>query len=288
MTFKRLTKNPMILTGAVMLLIILMAVIFVPIVSPYKWSDLDGTMKFMPPSAQHWFGTTRIGQDLFVNICEGGRISLLLASVAVIPYTLFGTLFGLICGYGNKRVNFALSQFMTFVQALPLLPLIMMMGIFLSQLSFTIFQILLTSIVIYSFLSTPTLFKVVRAETMRIRSEDYLLAAEVSGVSRMAILFRHLFPNLRSHVIVSSIQFMAQILIVELMLSFIGIGFSGSINEAIQPTWGNLIPNISGPNAFKEYYWTWFFPIGIVAVTTISLKLLSEGLRVAFDPKAQE
>ncbi len=288
MTFKKLTKNPMILSGTFMILFILLAVIFVPIFSPYKWYDLDGTMKFQAPSAQHWFGTTRIGQDLFVNICEGGRISLLLASVAVIPYTVFGTLFGLLCGYGNKRVNFALSQFMTFVQALPLLPLIMMMGIFLRQLNFTTLQVLLTSVVIYSFLSTPTLFKVVRAETMRIRSEDYLLAAEVSGVSRGAILFKHLFPNLRSHVIVSSIQFMAQILIVELMLSFIGIGFSGNNNEAIQPTWGNLIPNISGPNAFKEYYWTWFYPIGIVAVTTISLRLLSEGLRVAFDPKAQE
>lgn len=288
MTFKRLIKNPMILSGTFMILIILLAVIFAPIVSPYKWYDLDGTMKFMPPSGQHWFGTTRIGQDLFVNICEGGRISLLLASVAVIPYTVFGTLFGLLCGYGNKRVNFALSQFMTFVQALPLLPLIMMMGIFLRQLNFTTLQVLLSSIVIYSFLSTPTLFKVVRAETMRIRSEDYLLAAEVSGVSRRAILFKHLFPNLRSHVIVSSIQFMAQILIVELMLSFIGIGFSGNNNEAIQPTWGNLIPNISGPNAFKEYYWTWLYPIGIVAVTTISLRLISEGLRVAFDPKAQE
>ncbi len=288
MTGKRLVKNPMILAGIIMLSVILLAVIFGPIISPYHWSDFDGTMKFKAPSAQHLFGTNRIGQDLLVNICEGGRLSLLLASVAVIPYTLFGTLFGLICGYGNRRVNFALSQFMTFVQALPLLPLIMMMGIFLRQLNFTTFQVLLTSIVTYSFLSTPTLFKVVRAETMRIRSEDYLLAAEVSGVSRSAILFKHLFPNLRSHVIVSSIQFMAQILIIELMLSFIGIGFSGNNNEAIQPTWGNLIPNISGPNAFKEYYWTWLYPIGIVAVTTISLRLLSEGLRVAFDPKAQE
>ena len=110
MTFKRLIKNPMILTGTFMILVILLAVIFVPYLSPYKWSDLDGTMKFKPPSAQHLFGTTRIGQDLFVNICEGGRISLLLASVAVIPYTVFGTLFGLICGYGNRRVNFALSD----------------------------------------------------------------------------------------------------------------------------------------------------------------------------------
>jgi peptide/nickel transport system permease protein len=287
MTTKQFIKNPMILAGIVILSIIFLAVIFGPIFSPYHWSDLDGTMKFKAPSAQHWLGTNRIGQDLLVNICEGGRISLLLASVAVIPYTLFGTLFGLVCGYGNSRLNFALSQFMTFIQALPLLPLIMMMGIFLSQLNFSVFQILLTSIVLYSFFSTPTLFKVVRAETMRIRSEDYLLAAEVSGVSRWAILFKHLFPNLRSHVIVSSIQFMAQILIIELMLSFIGIGFSGRINEAIQPTWGNLIPNIIGPNAFKEYYWTWLYPIGIVAVTTIGLRLLSEGLRVAFDPKAQ-
>jgi ABC-type dipeptide/oligopeptide/nickel transport system permease subunit len=85
-------------------------------------------------------------------------------------------------------------------------------------------------------------------------------------------------------VIIASMQFMAHILIVELLMYFIGIGYTTTPNQATPPSWGNLIPNIRGDNQFKEYYWTWFFPISTIALTTISLRLISEGLRIEFDP----
>lgn len=285
--FGRSFKNPLILVGLFLLLIIVFGVILIPMLSPYQWSDVDGTMKYQAPSSEHWFGTTRLGQDLFVNIWQGGRISLTLALIGVIPYTIIGTLLGILSGAGNQRVDFVVSQFMTFIHAFPLLPLIMILGIGLRQIEMEPFQILFLSVFIYSIFSTPSLFKVIRAETMRIHSEEYMKATNILGLNRWAKTKNHIFPNLASYVIVSSLQFMAHILIVELLLFFIGVGYSTSANQSRPPSWGNLIPNIRGDNAFKEYYWTWFFPISTIALTTVSLRLLSEGLRVAFDPKAE-
>lgn len=286
--FGRSLKNPLILIGFSLLLVIILGVIFVPMISPYHWSDVDGTMLYQAPSSEHWFGTTRLGQDLFVNIWQGGRVSLALALMGVIPYTLIGTIFGILSGAGNMKVDFFVSQFMTFIHAFPLLPLIMILGIGLRKVEMDPLQILFLSVFIYSIFSTPSLYKVIRAETMRIHSEEYMNATNILGLNQWAKFKNHIFPNLVSYVIVSSLQFMAHILMVELLLFFIGVGYSSSANRSRPPSWGNLIPSIRGDNTFKEYYWTWFFPIGTIALTTVSLRLLSEGLRVAFDPKADK
>lgn len=286
--FGRSFKNPLILIGFFLLLTIILSVLFIPMLSPYQWSDVDGTMRYQAPSSGHWFGTTRLGQDLFVNIWQGGRLSLTLALIGVIPYALMGTLLGILSGSGNKKVDFIVSQFMTFIHAFPLLPLLMILGIGLRQIEMDSLQILILAIFIYSVFSTPSLFRVIRAETMRIHSEEYMKATNILGLNQWAKIKNHIFPNLASYVIVSSLQFMAHILIIELLLFFIGVGYSTSANQSTPPSWGNLIPTIRGDNTFKEYYWTWFFPISTIALTTISLRILSEGLRIAFDPKAEK
>lgn len=281
-------KNPMLLIGSILLIVILLCVAFVPLISPYKWSDVDGTMRYTAPSAEHWYGTTRLGQDLFVNIWQGGRLSLALALFAVIPFVFIGTMLGLLSGSLSGKVDFIISQVMTFVHAFPLFPLLMILGIGLRQLEVSRLQILYIALFVYSVFSTPTLFKVIRVETIRIRSEEYMKATEILGIGRWSRLWRHVFPNLVSHVIVAALQFMAHILIIELLLYFIGVGLGSSQNQPTPPSWGNLIPNIRGENTFKEYYWTWFFPISTIALTTISLRLISEGLRIHFDPKSVE
>lgn len=281
-------KNPMLLIGSILLIAILLCVAFVPVISPYKWSDVDGTMRYTAPSAEHWYGTTRLGQDLFVNIWQGGRLSLALALFAVIPFAFIGTMLGLLSGSLSGKVDFIISQVMTFVHAFPLFPLLMILGIGLRQLEVSRLQILYIALFVYSVFSTPTLFKVIRVETIRIRAEEYMKATEILGIGRWSRLWRHVFPNLVSHVIVAALQFMAHILIIELLLYFIGVGLGSSQNQPTTPSWGNLIPNIRGENTFKEYYWTWFFPISTIALTTISLRLISEGLRIHFDPKTSE
>lgn len=281
---KKAFKNPLLFIGSCLLILIVLCVVIIPLIWPYSWSTVDGSMRYTAPSADHWFGTTRLGQDLFVNIWQGGRLSLLLALFAVIPYAFVGTMLGLASGSLHHRVDFIISQFMTFIHAFPLLPMLMILGIGLRQLDISPEQTLYIAIFIYSVFSTPTLFKIIRAETKRINSEEYMKATNILGLGRWSKIWKHIFPNLVSHVIIASMQFMAHILIVELLMYFIGIGYTTTPNQATPPSWGNLIPNIRGDNQFKEYYWTWFFPISTIALTTISLRLISEGLRIEFDP----
>ena len=277
-------KNPLLIIGIIVFSIILLGTILVPILSPYEWLDRDLLQSFEAPSSTHLFGTTEGSQDLFLGIWIGGRTSLFLAIIGVLPYTLFGSLFGILAGYFGKRTGFLISQFMTFIYAMPLLPLIVLLRFFFDYIGLSEVQAIYASIFTYSFFSVPTLYKVVKAETIRINAEEYMRAAELMGVGKFKRIFNHLLPNLIGQIIVASVQFITQILILELVLFFFGIQFSPDIT----PTWGSLIPNLSGPNKFREYYWLWLFPILTVAITTISLKFISEGLRIAFDPKVED
>ena len=277
-------KNPLLSIGIIIFALIILATIFVPVLSPYDWTDRDLLHSFEAPSSTHLFGTTEGSQDLFLGIWIGGRTSLFLAIMGVLPYTLFGTLFGILAGYFGKRTGFFISQFMTFIYAMPLLPLIVLLRFFFDYIGLSVSQAIYASIFTYSFFSVPTLYKVVKAETIRINAEEYMKAAEIMGVGKARRIFNHLLPNLSGQIIVASVQFITQIIILELVLFFFGIQFSPDRT----PTWGSLIPNLSGPNKFREYYWLWLFPIMTVAITTISLKFISEGLRIAFDPKAED
>jgi len=279
-----LKKNPLLLIGITLVSIIIIFTITVPFVSPYNWLDRDGTQRFIAPSSEHLFGTNEWGQDLFLGIWKGGRISLLVAVLGVLPYTLFGAFMGIIGGHSNNRIGFIISQLMTFIYAMPLLPLILLLRFPLGYIGLSETQIVYASIGIYSFFSAPTLYKIVKAETLRIKSEEYMKAAEIMGISRYHQIVHHLLPNLAGQIIVAMIQFMTQLIILELVLYFFGV----YLQPEEGPTWGSLIPNISGPNTFKEYYWIWLFPMIVVSLTTIGLKFISEGLRIEFDPKAAQ
>jgi peptide/nickel transport system permease protein len=281
-------KNPLLKIGLLLFLVILLGVVFIPLLSPYHWTVSNALLSYKAPSLEHWFGTTQHGQDLFVTIWQGGRLSLTLALIGVIPYVFVGTFLGIISGLGHKRLDFLVSQFMTFIHAFPLLPLLLIFSIGLKSIDVDPLHILLIAIVIYSLFSTPQIYKVIRIETLRIGSEDYMKAADIMGISKKSKLIRHIFPNLAGFVVVAALQFMAHLLIIELLLFFIGIGRMNSRSGDHLPSWGNLIPNIRGDNMFREYTWTWLFPISTIVMTTISLRLISEGLRVAIDPKANQ
>lgn len=277
-------KNPLFFIGFVVFSLIVLGTIFIPMISSYNWATSYGAKPFEAPSKAHLYGTNLLGQDLFTGIWIGGRTSLMVAILGTLPYTLFGSLAGILDGYWGKRIGFLISQLMTFLYALPILPLLLMLSFLFRYMGLSQSQVVYASIGIYSLFSAPTLYKIVRAETVRINSEEYMRAAEILGFGMLRRISKHLLPNVIGHIIVASIQFVTQLLIIELVLFFFGLSFS----PEKAPTWGSLIPNLDGPNTFKEFYWVWLFPILTVATTTISLKFISEGLRIAFDPKVED
>ena len=276
-------KNPLFMIGIIVFTLIVLGTLIIPECTNEIWRHKDLTRDFEKPSAAHIYGTNEFGQDLFVGIWQGGRTSLLMAIIGIIPYTLIGSSMGIIAGFWGKRIGFFISQLMTFIYAMPLLPLIMMLGFVLYTSGLNESQMVYVTILIYSLFSSPTLFKVIKAETIRLNSEEFMKAATLSGISKIRMIFKHLLPNLTGQILVSAVQFTTQILILEMMLYFFGIAFK----PLETPTWGSIIPNLDGPSTFREYYWLWLFPILTVAITTISLKFISEGLRIAFDPKVE-
>lgn len=276
-------KNPLLIVGCVILIFILIGIIIFPEISVYEWGTLDGNARFKPPSSEHLFGTTEQGFDLFTGIWQGGRMSLLLALVGTIPYVFFGVLFGILEGYFGRTTKTLITGLTTFMYAIPLIPILLIMNLFIAHFEVDSTLRVIMIIFFYGLFSSPVLYKVIKSETMRINSEEYMRAAEMTGTGKFRIIVKHLLPNLRSQIVVASVQFLSQVIIVEVILLFIGIGFPmGRI-----PTWGNLIPNLTGTNTFKEYYWIWFYPIMTVMTTTVSIKLISEGLRVRYAQKRE-
>jgi ABC-type dipeptide/oligopeptide/nickel transport system permease subunit len=284
-TWKKFKQNRIALVGLVMLSLIIASVIFIPMISPYTWNQVDGTKLFDSPNSENWFGTTRTGNDLFVNIWYGGRQSLFYASITTLLYLFVGTFTGLISGFFGKKTDTIINGVMDFIHALPLIPILIVGGIILNFRGVQSSQLILSAMLVYGFCSTPILFKIIRNQVKQLQSLEFMQAANHLGISRTSQIFKHLLPNVLSHVVVSASLMMSQAILIELLLFFVGIGYNAGEFNPLRPTWGNLVPNIRGVNIFRRYYWLSVFPILTIAFTTTSFKLIGEGLREALDPK---
>lgn len=276
-------KNTILFVGILILLLLCTVSIVIPRFYPHDWFQIDKTQALRAPSSENILGTNAFGQDIFSGLLLGIRTSLIMAIIGVIPYTLIGSCFGMISGYSNSRMKIVIDFIMTIFLSIPVLPLIFLLSFVLMTMKLSNDMIFYSSILLYSLFSAPTLYKIIRAETAKLNSEEFMRACEITGIRKINILKNHLLPNLIGQILVSSVLFISQLIIIELMLYFFGI----TLSFRHAPSLGSLIPNIAGNNKFREFYWIWFYPILAVSLITISLKLISEGLRLSFDPKAQ-
>ncbi len=278
----RLGKNKISVFAGFILLCIVLFTIFGPIFSPHKMSAINVVLRYKPPTLANPFGTDMLGQDMMTRIMLGGRISLTLASISAIVTIFSGTLIGGLSGYYGKWVDKLLMRFTEFVYVLPLLPMIIAFSAIFAFKYSDITRMIVT-MVIYGFLSFPTLARMVRGEILLLKETEFMKAAELLGISKRSQLYKHLFPNIIGVVVASSTTIIANAILLELTLSFVGMGFPPPT-----PTWGNLIPNIRGDNMVTSgYYWMWFYPVTFISLTIISINLLGEGLRDALDPKGE-
>lgn len=284
-TWNKFRKNPLALAGLIILLIVVICVIVIPVLSPYTWNQVDGTKRYAPPSSENWFGTTRNGNDLFVNIWYGGRLTLIYASLTTLLYLITGTLTGLFSGFFGGKTDAIINSIMDFIHAIPLIPILITGGIILNYKGWDTSIVILSAMLAYGFFSSPILFKIVRNQVRQLQNFEFMQAAKHLGISRTSRIFRHLLPNVLSHIIVCASIMMSQAILIELLLFFTGIGFTAGEFNPLRPTWGNLVPNIRGANTFRKYYWISLYPLLTIIFTTMSFKLVGEGLREAIDPR---
>ena len=269
------------LAGAIIFALIVILVLLGPFVWPYEANGINIRIRNQGPSAAHPLGTDQLGRDTLARIMAGGRTSITVGLTAMLLSLFLGTLIGVVAGY-FKKLDSALMRFTDLFLSLPLLPLLLvMMLLFREPLSTSfgpekgMFILIVVSIGITSWMPTA---RIVRGAVLAIKEREFILAARSIGGTDTKIIFRHILPNVLSPIMVSATLGIANAIITESALSFLGLGFPPDF-----PTWGRLLND--AVDYLQQFPERVFWPGLAISLTVLSINYLGDGLRDALDPR---
>ncbi len=227
--------------------------------------------------ARHLLGSDEVGRDLFSRLLFGARISLTLAVTAVLMEIVIGTILGAFAGYYGGWVDYLLMRLTDVFLSIPILPLLLVLTGIVAESSTKAALNFGTIVLIIGALSWPSVARLVRASFLTLRERDFAEAARAIGGSDLRVMFRHLLPNAVAPIVVQATLDVANIIILESTLDFLGFG--------IQPptaSWGNMLVNAQAN--VQDAWWAAVFPGFCILVTTLSINFIGDGLRDALDP----
>lgn len=227
-------------------------------------------------------GTDEFGRDIFNRILNGGRLTLTIGSVAVIISTIIGMILGGISGYFGGSVDMFIQRFGEIISALPFLPTIIILNAVLGNKVGPTQRVYLI-MVLLGILSWYGLCRLVRAQVLSLREQEFVTAARTLGIKEMDIVFKHIIPNTISIIIVSATLSFAGSLLTEATLSFLGFGVLPP-----QPTWGNMLFGANNATVIEKFWWRWVFTASVLSICVICINLIGTGLDDAINPKSQE
>ncbi|MEQ9257756.1 MAG: ABC transporter permease [Roseovarius sp.] len=269
------------LAGGILFALILLAVTLGPLLWPIAPEFIDTAVRNQGPSFAHPFGTDQLGRDTFARVLAGGRISLAVGLVAMLLSLGLGTLIGVLAGT-FRWLDGPLMRLTDLFLSLPLLPLLLVMVmLFREALSGAlgpeagIFLLIVIAIGITSWMPTA---RVVRGEVLALREREFILAARSIGTSQAMLILRHILPNVLSPIMVSATLGIANAIITESALSFLGLGFPPDF-----ATWGRLLNDAT--QYIGDYPARAFWPGLMISLTVLSVNYIGDGLRDALDPR---
>ncbi len=227
-------------------------------------------------------GSDEMGRDILTRLVNGGRMSIMVGGVAVIISTVIGVIIGSISGYFGGKIDTVLQRITEMIVSLPFLPFVMILSALIGN-SMGSNQKVWLIMVILGLLSWPNLARLVRAQVLSVREQEYVVAARSVGVKKSNIVFKHILPNVISVILVSATLDFATCMLTEATLSFLGFGV-----PAPQPTWGNMLYGANSSIVIQNYWWRWVFASIVLGICVICINLIGDGLRDAIDPKSQE
>ena len=265
------TKNKRAVFGMIVLVIVVLMAILGPVFSPFSYEDQNIALRNAAPTAQHLFGTDKMGRDIFVRILYGARISLGVGIVAAIVNLILGTLYGGIAGYVGGRTDMVMMRFVDIIYSVPSMLYIVLIMLWLGA---GVSSIIL-GISITCWIGTA---RIVRSQVKSLREQEFTMAAFVLGASPKRILVKHLLVNAMGPIIVNITLMVPQAIFTEAWLSFIGVGIS-----APKASWGTLCDAAS--ELIMVYPMQTIYPLVAICLTIISFNFVGEGLERALDPK---
>jgi peptide/nickel transport system permease protein len=265
-----LRKNPTLVLGLVLLLLIAAISIGAPWIANLDPQDIDPLYRLKSSSSLHWFGTDALGRDVFSRAVWGGRVSLLVGVSVAALATILGTVLGLVAGF-IRWADGPIMRLMDGLMAIPdILLAIALMAVIPPSVSTVIIAITIPQV--------PRVARLIRSLSLTLREQLFVEAARAIGTRLPAILARHVLPNMLTPLVVQATFIAATAVLTEAVLSFLGVGVPAEV-----PSWGNMMAE--GRNFVAVAFHIILYPGLMLALTVLAINLVGDGLRDALDPR---
>jgi oligopeptide transport system permease protein len=270
---ERFVKNKAAVASLLLLVVIILACVVGPMLLPHSYDDTDWNATSAAPTLAGWhlFGTDESGRDLLVRCLIGGRISLMVGFLATLTSVAMGIAWGATAGFLGGKVDALMMRLVDMMYAVPYLLIAILMVTLLGRE----FYLVVLTITVFSWMDMA---RVVRGQTLAIKSKEYIEAAHAIGVSTPSIIFRHVVPNLLGIVVIYTTVTVPGVILTESVLSFLGLGVQEPMTS-----WGVLIHDGTGVMEFTP--WILLFPAALLSVTLYCANYIGDGMRDALDPK---
>jgi peptide/nickel transport system permease protein len=280
--WRRFRRHRLATAGLAVLALLVLGVTAGPWAWPIAINDIDFSQMLKPPNLDHPFGTDDLGQDILARIISGGRISLAVGLAAMLVAVFVGLLVGTVAGMSRGRVDSALMWVTDLFLSLPQLPLLLLVIYLFRDALKTLLGpeggVFAMIVVVIGGLRWMPVARLVRAQFLSLREKEFVEAARALGASRLRLVIRHILPNALGPVIVAGTIEVANAIIAESTLSFLGLGFPPDI-----PTWGRVLFDAKD-QLDSAPYWA-LFPGGAIFLAVLSINFVGDGLRDALDPR---
>lgn len=272
--WQRLYHDKLAIAGLIVVLAVSLLAIFGPMCSEWTYDAQDFLAANEPPSWEHLFGTDMFGRDIYIRVLYGARISLAVGFVASFINLTIGVIYGGIAGFVGGQMDNLMMRIVDIIYSIPMIIYVILLMVVIGPGLKSIF---ITLGIAY----WASMARIVRSEIMRLRNEEFVLAARVVGASPRRMLLRHLIPNAMGPILVTLTLSIPSAIFTEAFLSFVGLGVS-----APMASWGVMSNDALGTLAI--YPWQLFFPAAAISITILGFNFLGDGLRDALDPRLRK
>ena len=271
---RRLIQNRAAMVGGITILVLVILAVFAPLIAPYSYSYQNLDIGASPPSAEHLLGTDVLGRDLLSRLLYGARISLLVGFVATGVALVIGVSWGIIAGYFGGRIDSVMMRIVDVLYGLPFIIFIILLMVIFGRNIWLLFAAI-------GAVEWLTMARIVRAQVIGLKNQEFVQAAQVMGVSNFSMFRRHILPNILGPIAVYATLTIPQVMLLEAFLSFLGLGIQPPMSS-----WGTLIRY--GVESMEEHYWLLIYPGLTFTITLFALNFFGDGLRDALDPKTSD
>lgn len=272
---KKFFRNKLAVLGMVIIIVIVIMSVFAPVFTQQNPNQTDLMNIRGGPDAAHILGTDDLGRDIFSRLLYGGRISIAVGLTSMLLQVLIGVTIGTIAGYFGGLVDKVIMRLVDIIMCFPFFVIAI-------ALAAVIGGSMTNLVLIIGMLMWPGIARIVRGEVLVIKENEYIMGAKALGLNSCEIIIHHVIPNVLSSILVASTLAVANGILMEATLSFLGLG----VNPPA-PSWGNMLVAAQNMSVLKHQWWMWIPAGTVVVLMVLAVNFLGDGLRDALDAKSK-